>query len=58
MKFSELAIGDNFTYKGVEYKKISPIKVSCCKTWTAIKVADNQKIMIKPNEIVEKINAN
>jgi hypothetical protein len=56
MLLSELAIGDKFIYKGIAYTKIKPEKVSCCKTYTATKDENNQKVMIKPNEKVEKVS--
>lgn len=55
MKFSELAIGDQFKYKNILYTKVEPQKVSCCKTLNALNLSDNKKIMVKPNDEVEKV---
>lgn len=55
MKFSELAVGDQFKYKDVLYTKVQPQKVSCCKTLNAVNLSNNQKVMIKPVETVEKV---
>lgn len=56
MKFSELAVGDQFKYKDVLYTKVQPQKVSCCKTLNAVNLSNNQKVMIKPVETVEKVS--
>lgn len=55
MKFSELATGDQFKYKNILYTKVEPQKVSCCKTLNALNLSDNKKIMVKPNDEVEKV---
>ena len=55
MKFSELAVGDQFTFKNVTYTKTEPQKVSCCKVLNAVNLSNNQKVMIKPVENVEKV---
>ncbi len=55
MKFSELAVGDQFKYKNVTYTKVQPEKISCCKTLNAVNLSNNQKVMIKPVETVEKV---
>lgn len=55
MKFSELAVGDQFKYKDVLYTKVQPQKVSCCKTLNAVNLSNDQKVMIKPVETVEKV---
>jgi hypothetical protein len=57
MKFSELAVGDQFKYKNVTYTKTQAQKVSCCKTLNAVNLSNNQKTMIKPTEEVEKITS-
>lgn len=55
MKFSELSVGDQFKYKDVLYTKVEPQKVSCCKTLNAVNLSNNQKVMVKPMETVEKV---
>lgn len=57
MKFSELAEGDQFNYKGILYVKTPPKKISCCKTMNAQKVGGTEKIMVKPVEEVEKVTS-
>jgi hypothetical protein len=57
MKFSELAVGDQFTYKNTTFTKTQPQKVSCCKTLNAVNLSNNQKVMIKPIEEVTKVNS-
>lgn len=55
MKFSEVAVGQKFLSNGIEYTKIEPQKVSCCKTLNAINLSDNNKVMIKPDVEVEAV---
>lgn len=55
MKFSELQVGQKFISNGIEYTKIEPQKVSCCKTLNAINLVDNNKTMIKPDTDVEVV---
>jgi len=55
MKFSQLAVGEQFIYKNTTYTKTEPQKISCCKTLNAINLSNNQKVMIKPIENVEKV---
>lgn len=55
MKFSEVQVGQRFTTNGIEYTKIEPQKVSCCKTLNAINLSDNNKVMIKPDTDVEVV---
>lgn len=57
MKFSELSVGDQFVYKNITYTKTEPQKISCCKTLNAINLSNNQKVMIKPIENVEKVDS-
>lgn len=57
MKFSELAVGDQFTYNNTTYTKTQPQKVSCCKTLNAVNLSNNQKVMIKPIEEVTKVTS-
>jgi hypothetical protein len=57
MKFSELSVGDQFKYKDVLYTKVESQKVSCCKTLNAVNLSNNQKVMIKTNESVEKVSS-
>ena len=55
--FGELAIGDQFMFSDGLYEKITPIKVSCCRSVTAKKLADNTNVLIRnhiPVEPVEK----
>jgi hypothetical protein len=57
MKFSELAVGDKFTFNGTEYVKTETVKVSCCKSVNCMKTADNSKTMVNPDSAVEQVNA-
>jgi hypothetical protein len=57
MKFSDLKVGDKFTFKNIQYTKIEPQKISCCKVLNALNISDNKKVMIKPIENVEKISS-
>lgn len=52
--FKDVAEGVTFSYKGKQYKKIPPVKVSCCTTLNAIETNEtNNKIMVRPLEMVE-----
>lgn len=57
MKFSELAVGDKFIHNGVTYTKTEPKKVSCCKTFNALNLSNNQKVMVKPIDEVTKVDS-
>ena len=57
MKFAELQVGEQFKYKDVVYTKTEPQKISCCKTLNAVNLSNNQKVMIKPIEDVEKVTS-
>lgn len=55
MKFSEIAVGQQFKINNVLHTKIEPQKISCCKTLSALNLETNQKVMVKPNDIVELV---
>jgi hypothetical protein len=55
MKFSQLNVGEQFKYKDKTYTKINPEKISCCKSLNCVEIENNQKIMVKPTEDVEKV---
>lgn len=53
--FSEISINQYFVHQNIEYKKIQPIKVSCCKSYNA-EQKDNpsNKIFIQPGTVVSE----
>ena len=52
--FSQVAVGQTFTYKNSQYVKLETTKVSCCRFTNAHLVGNtNQKIGVKPVEQVE-----
>lgn len=54
VKFSDITEGSLFTKDGTEYKKISTVKVSCCRSINAEHAADaNNKVFINPADEVE-----
>ncbi len=55
MKFAEIAVGEQFTHNGVTYVKTEPQKISCCKSLNATKVENNERVMFKPHDDVEKV---
>lgn len=57
MKFSELAIGTQFKVNDIAYTKVEPQKVSCCRTLNAVNLLTNEKVMIKPNDVVEVVSS-
>lgn len=55
MTFAELSVGQKFKLNNIVYTKTEPKKVSCCKTLNAVNLDNNQKVMIKPNDVVELV---
>lgn len=52
--FKDLTEGAEFVYNSVRYKKIAPMKVSCCQTLNAESLDDSRKkIMVRPLEKIE-----
>lgn len=58
MKFSELKVGDKFKLGDIEFLKIEPEKVSCCRTNNALRIEDNTKTMVKADTQVETVQIN
>lgn len=56
MKFNEVQIDALFSYNGEQFKKIKPEKVTCCRTNNALKISNNEKVMIKKNPDVEIVS--
>lgn len=49
-KFSELENDQVFALNGVEYRKITPVKISCCKSINAVAHQnENQRIFVQPD---------
>lgn len=42
VQFHTLAVGTKFTHEGVEYIKIEPVRVSCCRSLNAAVAANPQ----------------
>lgn len=58
MKFHELAVGEKFKFNDAEFTKIPEERVSCCKIkWNCENVSTGEKIVLKPLDQVEKIEA-
>jgi len=55
MKFSEVAVGQKFKWNDAEYTKTEAVKVSCCKSLNAVKLENNEKVMVRPNDEVELV---
>lgn len=55
MTFAEVSVGQKFKFNNIVYTKTEPQKVSCCKTLNAVNLENNQKVMIKPNDVVELV---
>lgn len=52
--FANVPVGGVFVYNSEEFKKTDKKKISCCKFYNAVAVANpNKKIGIKDNESVE-----
>ena len=51
--FSELAVGDRFTYNNQQYVKVQDVRVSCCRTVNCHVVGNaNNKLFIHPSTTV------
>lgn len=58
MQFSELVDGDKFMHNNVEYTKIAPVKISCCKSVNALRTDNSkQRIFVPPQQQVEKVTS-
>lgn len=53
-KFKDLSVGERFTLNGIEYTKITEVKISCCKRVNAHAVGNEKnRINVTPDtEIV------
>ena len=59
MKFSELSVGDKFTFNGQEYIKIQDVKANCCRTkYNCEVIATGQKELRNVFDQVEKVESN
>lgn len=53
-KFAELADETVFTINGTEYKKVAPVRISCCKTINALNTSNaSNNTFIQPTTDVE-----
>ena len=53
-QFKDLADNEIFNNKGIQYKKIPVVKISCCRSINAEQIDNaNQKVFIQPLEEVE-----
>lgn len=55
MKFSEVQVGQKFTFQNQEYVKITAEKVSCCRSLNAQNLTNNNKVTIAPEAGVELV---
>ena len=54
VQFKDLKVNDVFTLDGVEYKRTTDQKISCCKVLNAVNTANaEQKIQVKPLTTVQ-----
>lgn len=53
-QFKDLGVDSSFTMNGIEYTKINPVKISCCKSINAQeKNNTNNKTFVQPLVEVE-----
>lgn len=53
-QFHEVSEGANFKLNGLEYKKISLVKISCCRSINAEESTNaSNRIFVTPNQEVE-----
>jgi hypothetical protein len=55
--FSEIAVGSNFKYNGVDYRKIDKIRVSCCQSVNAVAIANSANRIFIPDNTTVVVNA-
>lgn len=55
MLFSEVQVGQKFSFNGETFTKTEPVKISCCKSACAVNVSTSVKIMVKPSDEVELV---
>lgn len=52
-QFSELSVGDRFSYNGVEYIKTQEVRISCCRSVNCQAVNDpNHKTFVSGTALV------
>lgn len=51
--FNEVQENHNFTLNGEIYTKIVTEKVSCCRSVNALKISNNEKILVNADQQVE-----
>ena len=55
-KFADLLVNSKFMHNNIEYQKLQPIKISCCKSVNACVASQPaNKVFINPNQEV-KVN--
>jgi len=52
MKFKEVAVGQKFTLNDIEYVKINPVKVSCCRSVVAKNTTTGESIDVNQDQEV------
>lgn len=53
-QFKEIVDGEQFTFNGLQFKKIAAVKISCCKSINAEESTNaNNRIFVQPNQEVE-----
>jgi hypothetical protein len=55
MKFSEVAVGQQFKANGTTYTKTDTVKVSCCRSVNAKETASGNNVFIDVNQEVELV---
>jgi hypothetical protein len=55
--FSALAVNEEFTMNGSKYKKIEPVKISCCQAVNCQSVENtSNRTFVQPSTVVEKVD--
>lgn len=55
MKFSEVTVGQKFSFQNQQFVKIAAEKVSCCRSLNAQNLTNNNKVTIAPEAGVELV---
>lgn len=50
--FANIANDTVFVYNGQDYKKISEIRVSCCRKLNAMLISNGEKVFVPDNAVI------
>jgi hypothetical protein len=55
VNFKDIAIGQVFTFNSIDFRKVQPVKKTCCQLKrNAVQVSNNADAVFKPNDKVTR----